>query len=43
MTLLAAMADIDKKMKAVELKMITESDMLSDDKYYVEHYQLYEH
>lgn len=36
-----AMNDIDKKMKAVELKLITESDMMSDDKYYPEQYQLY--
>ncbi len=39
--LLKAMADIDKRLKAVELKLITESDMLSDDKYYPEQYQLY--
>jgi hypothetical protein len=31
---------IDKKMKAVELKLVTESDMLSDDKYYPEQYKL---
>jgi hypothetical protein len=40
-TLLTAMTAIDKKLKAVELKLITESDMLSDDKYYPEQYQLY--
>ena len=39
--ILKAMDDIDKKMKAVELKLITESDMMSDDKYYPEQYQLY--
>ena len=39
--LLKAMDDIDKKMKAVELKLITESDMMSDDKYYPEQYKLY--
>ena len=39
--LLSAMADIDKKLKDVELKLITESDMMSDDKYYPEQYQLY--
>ena len=36
-----AIADMDKKLKAVELKLITESDMMSDDKYYPEQYQLY--
>ena len=39
--LLKAMADMDRKLKAVELKLVTESDMLSDDKYYPEQYQLY--
>jgi photosystem II stability/assembly factor-like uncharacterized protein len=39
--LLKAMADMDGKLKAVELKLVTESDMLSDDKYYPEKYQLY--
>ncbi len=39
--LMNAMAEIDKKLKAVELKLITESDMMSDDKYYPEQYQLY--
>ncbi len=39
--LLAAMTDIDRKLKDVELKLITESDMMSDDKYYPEQYQLY--
>jgi hypothetical protein len=39
--LVQAMNDIDKKLKAVELKLITESDMMSDDKYYPEQYQLY--
>ena len=36
-----AMAEMDKKLKDVELKLITESDMMSDDKYYPEQYQLY--
>ncbi len=40
-TLLKAMAEIDQKLKDVELKLITESDMMSDDKYYPEQYQLY--
>ncbi len=39
--LLKAMAEMDKKLKDVELKLITESDMMSDDKYYPEQYQLY--
>jgi hypothetical protein len=39
--LMKAMSAIDMKLKAVELKLITESDMLSDDKYYPEQYQLY--
>jgi photosystem II stability/assembly factor-like uncharacterized protein len=39
--LMKAMTDIDKKLKDVELKLVTESDMLSDDKYYPEQYQLY--
>jgi hypothetical protein len=39
--LLQAMNGIDQKLKAVELKLITESDMMSDDKYYPEQYQLY--
>jgi hypothetical protein len=39
--LLQAIAGMDKKLKAVELKLITESDMMSDDKYYPEQYQLY--
>ncbi|HEX3990539.1 MAG TPA: hypothetical protein VHX39_05125, partial [Acetobacteraceae bacterium] len=38
--LLKAMEAIDKKMKAVELNLVTESDMLSDDKYYPEQYKL---
>jgi photosystem II stability/assembly factor-like uncharacterized protein len=40
-TLLQAITGMDKKLKAVELKLITESDMMSDDKYYPEQYQLY--
>ncbi len=39
--MLRAMVEIDKKLKSVELKLVTESDMLSDDKYYPEQYQLY--
>ena len=39
--LVKAMAEMDKKLKDVELKLITESDMMSDDKYYPEQYQLY--
>lgn len=39
--LLKNITDIDKKLKTVELKLITESDMLSDDKYYPEQYALY--
>jgi hypothetical protein len=38
--LLKAMDAIDQKMKAVELNLVTESDMLSDDKYYPEQYKL---
>jgi hypothetical protein len=38
--LLKAMDAIDKKMKTVELNLVTESDMLSDDKYYPEQYKL---
>jgi photosystem II stability/assembly factor-like uncharacterized protein len=40
-SLVKAMSDIDAKLKAVELKLITESDMMSDDKYYPEQYALY--
>jgi hypothetical protein len=39
--LVKAMSEMDKKLKDVELKLITESDMMSDDKYYPEQYQLY--
>jgi len=39
--ILRSMTQIDRKLKDVELKLITESDMLSDDKYYPEQYQLY--
>jgi hypothetical protein len=38
---LKAINDIDKKLKDVELKLLSESEMLSDDKYYVEAYKLY--
>jgi hypothetical protein len=38
---LKAIAAIDKKLKDVELKLLSESEMLSDDKYYVEAYKLY--
>ena len=40
-TILKAMTEVDKKLKDVELKLVSESDMLSDDKYYPEQYQLY--
>jgi hypothetical protein len=39
--LLKTLDAIDKKMKAVELKLVTESEMLSDDKYFPERDQLY--
>jgi len=39
--LLKAMDTIDKKMKAVELNLVTESEMLSDDKYFPEQDKLY--
>jgi photosystem II stability/assembly factor-like uncharacterized protein len=39
--LLKALDTIDKKMKAVELKLVTESEMLSDDKYFPEQDKLY--
>ena len=39
--LLRLVDTMDKKLKDVELKLVTESDMLSDDKYYVEQYGLY--
>ena len=39
--LLKAMDAIDKKMKAVELNLVTESEMLSDDKYFPEQDKLY--
>ena len=38
---LAALSNIDKKLKDVELRLLSESEMLSDDKYYVEAYKLY--
>ena len=34
--------DLDKKMLDVELIMLSEHDMYSDDKWYVEHYHLYQ-
>ena len=37
----AALSDLDKKMLAVELQLISHSDMNSDDKYYVEPYKIY--
>ena len=39
--LLRLLDSMNKKLKDVELKLVTESDMLSDDKYYVEQYALY--
>jgi hypothetical protein len=36
-----ALVDLDKKMMDVELKMLSRSDMNSDDKYYVEPFSLY--
>ena len=37
----SALAELDKKMLAVELQLISHSDMNSDDKYYVEPYKVY--
>jgi hypothetical protein len=34
--------DLDKKMRDVEVIMLSDHDMYSDDKYYVEHYRLYQ-
>src|SRR5581483_1843172 len=39
--MLTALASMDKKLKDVELRLLSESEMLSDDKYYVEAYKLY--
>src|ERR1019366_4303651 len=39
--LLKAMNEIDKKMQDVEYKLISRSEALSDDKYFVTQYQLY--
>ena len=39
--LLKSMADIDKKMQDVEYRLISRSEALSDDKYFVTQYQLY--
>jgi hypothetical protein len=36
-----ALADLDKKMMDVELRLLSRSDMDSDDKYYVEPYRIY--
>ena len=36
-----ALADLEKKMLDVELKLLSRSDMNSDDKYYVEPFQVY--
>jgi hypothetical protein len=40
--LVAAMDAIDKKLQAVEYKMITRADALSDDKYFQTAYNLYQ-
>ncbi len=37
----AALADFDKKMLDVELLLLTQSDLHSDDKWYVEKYRIY--
>jgi len=37
----AALSELDKKMLAVELQLVSRSDMNSDDKYYVEQYKVY--
>src|SRR5213075_1190076 len=37
----APLRDIDAKMLAVELRLVSRSDLLSDDKWYVEPYQVY--
>jgi hypothetical protein len=37
----SALADLEKKMFDVELKLLSRSDMDSDDKYYVEPYRVY--
>jgi photosystem II stability/assembly factor-like uncharacterized protein len=36
-----ALSDLDKKMMDVELRLLSRSDMNSDDKYYVEPYRIY--
>ena len=36
-----ALSDLDKKMLDVELRLLSRSDMNSDDKYYVEPYRIY--
>jgi hypothetical protein len=37
----AALTELDKKMFAVELQLVSHSDLNSDDKYYVEPYKIY--
>jgi hypothetical protein len=37
----AALADMEKKLLAVELKVLTKADLESDDKYFVEPFGLY--
>jgi hypothetical protein len=37
----AALAELDKKMLNVELQLLTQSDLHSDDKWYVEQYRIY--
>ena len=37
----AALTELDKKMLAVELQLVSRSDLNSDDKYYVEPYKVY--
>jgi hypothetical protein len=37
----AALAELDKKMLAVELQLVSHSDLNSDDKYYVEPFKIY--
>jgi hypothetical protein len=36
-----ALTDLDKKMLAVELQLVSHSDLNSDDKYYVEPFKVY--
>jgi len=37
----AALSDLDKRMLAVELQLVSHSDLNSDDKYYVEPFKVY--